>query len=57
MASSSSDVLAIGSAVSSAIIGANRPEQIEQNVGAVGVELDSATCKEIDEVLDGVVRR
>ncbi len=43
--------------VSSAIIGASRPEQIQQNVGAVGVQLDSATCREIDHVLDGVVRR
>lgn len=43
--------------VSSAIIGANRPRQIEENVGAVGVELDGATCREIDDVLGGVVRR
>ena len=43
--------------VSSAIIGANRPEQIEENVGAVGVRLDSSTFQEIDEMLDGVVRR
>ena len=43
--------------VSSAIIGATRPEQIEENVGAVGVELEPATLKEIDDVLDGVVRR
>ncbi len=43
--------------VSSAIIGASRPEQIDQNVGAVGVKLDSATCREIDDVLDDVVRR
>lgn len=43
--------------VSSAIIGASRPEQIEQNVAAVGVELDIKTLAEIDDVLDGVVRR
>lgn len=43
--------------VSSAIIGASRPEQIEQNVGAVGVKLDPAIVQEIDEVLEGVVRR
>ncbi len=42
--------------VSSAIIGASRPEQIEQNVGAVGVKLDTATVREIDDVLHGVVR-
>lgn len=43
--------------VSSAIIGASSPAQIEQNVGAVGVKLDSATCREIDDVLDAVIRR
>jgi aryl-alcohol dehydrogenase-like predicted oxidoreductase len=43
--------------VSSAIIGATRPEQIEENVGAVGVELDAQTLREIDNVLDGAVRR
>ncbi len=43
--------------VASAIIGATHLEQIEQNVGAVGVELDQATCREIDDVLDEVVRR
>lgn len=43
--------------VSSAIIGASRPGQVEENVGAVGVELDDATLEEIDEILDGVVRR
>ncbi len=43
--------------VSSAIIGASRPEQIEQNAAAVGVELDSGTLAEIDDVLDGLVRK
>jgi aryl-alcohol dehydrogenase-like predicted oxidoreductase len=43
--------------VSSAIIGASHPEQIEENVGAVGVELDRATCRQIDDVLEGVMRR
>lgn len=43
--------------VSSAIIGASRPEQIDQNAAAVGVALDAETLAEIDEVLDGVVRR
>ncbi|MBW2422299.1 MAG: aldo/keto reductase family protein [Deltaproteobacteria bacterium] len=43
--------------VASAIIGANRPEQIDENVAAVGVELGPDTLREIDDVLDGVVRR
>jgi aryl-alcohol dehydrogenase-like predicted oxidoreductase len=37
--------------VASAIIGASRPEQVEDNVGAVGVELDEATVARIDEIL------
>jgi 1-deoxyxylulose-5-phosphate synthase len=37
--------------VASAIIGASRPEQVEDNVGAVGVELDEATLSRIDEIL------
>ena len=41
--------------VSSAIIGASRPAQIEENVGASGVELDRATLDEIDQVLEPVV--
>src|SRR3954453_7266182 len=41
--------------VASAIIGATRPEQIEENVGAVGVQLDDATLAERDEILDGTV--
>jgi aryl-alcohol dehydrogenase-like predicted oxidoreductase len=41
--------------VASAIIGATRPEQVEDNVGAVGIELDEASLAEIDEVLDGSV--
>ena len=41
--------------VSSAIIGASRPAQIEENVGASGVELDRATLDEIDQVLEAVV--
>lgn len=43
--------------VSSAIIGASRPEQIEQNAAAVGVHLDNGILAEIDDVLDGTVRR
>jgi aryl-alcohol dehydrogenase-like predicted oxidoreductase len=41
--------------VASAIIGATRPEQVEENAGAVGVELDEPTLAEIDEILDGSV--
>ena len=37
--------------VASAIIGASRPEQIEDNAGASGAELDSATLERIDEIL------
>jgi aryl-alcohol dehydrogenase-like predicted oxidoreductase len=37
--------------VASAIIGASRPEQVEDNAGASGVELDSATLGRIDEIL------
>jgi 1-deoxyxylulose-5-phosphate synthase len=37
--------------VASAIIGASRPEQVEDNVGAVGVELDDATLARIDDAL------
>jgi aryl-alcohol dehydrogenase-like predicted oxidoreductase len=37
--------------VASAIIGASRPEQVEDNVGAVGVELDGPALERIDEIL------
>src|SRR5438445_11098373 len=37
--------------VASAIIGASRPEQVEDNAGASGVELDAATLDRIDETL------
>ena len=37
--------------VASAIIGASRPEQIRENVGASGIELDVATLAEIDAAL------
>jgi aryl-alcohol dehydrogenase-like predicted oxidoreductase len=43
--------------VSSAIVGATRPEQLEDNVKAAGVRLDPALLKAIDEVLDGIVER
>jgi aryl-alcohol dehydrogenase-like predicted oxidoreductase len=41
--------------VSSAIIGATRPEQVEENVEASGVKLDDDHMKRIDEFLDGVI--
>jgi 1-deoxyxylulose-5-phosphate synthase len=37
--------------VASAIIGATRPEQVEENVGAVGVELSDDVLRRIDEIL------
>ena len=37
--------------VASAIIGATRPQQVEDNVGAVGVELGDDVLRRIDEVL------
>ncbi len=43
--------------VSSAIIGASRPEQVTENVKAAGVRLDAATLKTIDEVVDPIVER
>jgi aryl-alcohol dehydrogenase-like predicted oxidoreductase len=39
--------------VASAIVGASRPEQVEQNVAASGVELSSDTLAAIDEALSG----
>jgi aryl-alcohol dehydrogenase-like predicted oxidoreductase len=37
--------------VASAIIGASRPEQVEDNAGGVGVELDETTMKRIEDIL------
>jgi aryl-alcohol dehydrogenase-like predicted oxidoreductase len=37
--------------VASAIIGASRPEQVEDNVGGVGVRLDDSTLERIDAIL------
>src|ERR1041385_2949557 len=42
--------------VASAIIGASRPEQVEDNAAASGVELDAATLERIDEILGDSVR-
>ena len=44
-------------AVSAAIIGATRPEQVTDNAKASGVSLDESTMQAIDEVLDDVVFR
>ena len=41
--------------VASAIVGATRPEQLDDNVKAAGVVLDADTLKAIDKVLDGVI--
>lgn len=41
--------------VSSAIIGASRPEQIADNVKAAGVKLPAETLERIDEAVSGVV--
>ena len=38
--------------VASAIVGATRPEQLRDNVKAVGVRLEPDLLKAIDEVLD-----
>jgi aryl-alcohol dehydrogenase-like predicted oxidoreductase len=43
--------------VASAIIGASRPEQVDDNAAASGVELDASTLQAIDEALGDVVVR
>jgi aryl-alcohol dehydrogenase-like predicted oxidoreductase len=43
--------------VSSAIIGASRPEQVEDNAAASGAELSPDALERIDEILAGVVQR
>ena len=40
--------------VASAIVGASRPEQVEQNAGASGVDLDEPTLEEIELLFAGV---
>jgi aryl-alcohol dehydrogenase-like predicted oxidoreductase len=44
-------------AVSAAIIGATRPEQVRDNVRAAGVKLDAEVMKRIDDVLAPVIER
>jgi aryl-alcohol dehydrogenase-like predicted oxidoreductase len=43
--------------VSSAIVGATRPEQLRDNAKASGVRLDSSLLKAIDEALEPIVER
>jgi len=43
--------------VSSAIVGATRPTQLEDNVKASGVKLDADLLKAIDEILEPVIER
>ncbi|MEU8379736.1 aldo/keto reductase family protein [Streptosporangium sp. NPDC048865] len=43
--------------VSSAIVGASRPEQVRDNVKASGVKLESEVLKKIDDVLGPIVER
>ena len=43
------------SEVAAAIIGASRPEQVEENAAASGIELDDATLSAIDEAVSPVV--
>jgi aryl-alcohol dehydrogenase-like predicted oxidoreductase len=43
--------------VASAIVGASRPEQVDENAAASGVELDDATLAAIDDAVAAVVTR
>jgi aryl-alcohol dehydrogenase-like predicted oxidoreductase len=43
--------------VAAAIVGASRPDQLDENAAAVGVALDAATLAEIDAALGDVVVR
>jgi aryl-alcohol dehydrogenase-like predicted oxidoreductase len=43
--------------VSAAIVGASRPEQVQEAVGAAGVRLEDDLLKRIDEVLGDTVER
>jgi aryl-alcohol dehydrogenase-like predicted oxidoreductase len=43
--------------VSSAIIGASRPEQVKENVKAAGVKLEAGLMRRIDDVLGPVIER
>ncbi|MCW3814257.1 aldo/keto reductase family protein [Micromonospora sp. DR5-3] len=43
--------------VSSAIVGASRPEQVHDNVKAAGVKLDADLLKAIDEIVEPITER
>ena len=43
--------------VAAALVGASRPEQVESNVKAAGVRLESSAMAAIDEALGDVVVR
>lgn len=43
--------------ISSAIVGASRPEQVDENVAASGMELEPAVLEAIDAALAGVIYR
>lgn len=43
--------------VAAAIVGASRPEQVEENAGASGISLDDTTLEAIDQALADVVVR
>ncbi len=43
--------------VAAALVGASRPEQVHDNVGAAGVKLEPELMKRIDDVLGDVVER
>jgi aryl-alcohol dehydrogenase-like predicted oxidoreductase len=43
--------------VSSAIVGASRPEQVAANVAASGVDLSADVIADVDDALAGVARR
>jgi aryl-alcohol dehydrogenase-like predicted oxidoreductase len=43
--------------ISSVIVGASRPEQVADNLGALDLTLDDALLRAVDEALDGVVVR
>jgi 1-deoxyxylulose-5-phosphate synthase len=43
--------------VASAIVGASRPSQVEENAAASGIELDEATLNAIDDAVAGVAVR
>jgi aryl-alcohol dehydrogenase-like predicted oxidoreductase len=43
--------------VASAIVGASRPEQVEENGAASGIELDESTLRAIDDAVGDVAVR